>query len=117
MMMRFVRFVLLLLVTLSVTVLPVAPSHAARAGTNDLVTVADPPDCGDHYGQPAGDNSGDGIDCMAMAQCAVACSASPAALVSAATLPWAATAASAPMLADAGIVSTIGRPPFRPPRI
>lgn len=116
MMIRLVQIGLLLLVTLSVALLPVAPLHAARAKTNDPMAFSVTPDCSDHHSRPTSDTFGNGISGMATAQCGVACSASFTTPASAVALSLAVVAASAPVLADSGVVSKIGSPPFRPPR-
>lgn len=113
-MIRLARIAFLVLAALSVTVFPMVPSHTAHAKTHDLITSTAASDCGDHHDRQTNDTPG--IGCMAMARCAVACSVSFAMPASTAAFSLAAGATPAPMLADPGIASKIGNPPFRPPR-
>jgi len=115
-MIRLAQIVVLSVVALALVALPAGRAHTAGVKANDIVASALMPDCGGHYPQPPDHTSKIPSDCAAMAGCATQCFSSSATHVSAAILPPGATTR-ALTLADAGAVSQIGSPLFRPPRI
>ena len=114
--MRLARIVLPLVVTLSLVTLPMGQEHTAGASANDVVASAFTLDCGGNNRQPSDHNSKAPTGSTAMAGCATQCFNSAATLISTAIYAPVATTRTL-VLADAGAVSQIGIPPFRPPRV
>jgi hypothetical protein len=118
---RIVRTILAVVVAVSVAVLPATAGAlpAAKASETSVVEVAlsaaMPVDC-DHHAPARDRGSRAADDCATMAACAASCF-NYAGTVVPGVAPVPTASRLQPVVATALVVSKIGSPPFRPPRV
>ena len=113
--MRVGRTILALLVAVSVAVLPLASGTASALKSAEISASETMHDCCDHD-SPCDETSKAVNDCASMAACAAKCFNYAGATLSG--LTFAPIGLTVPRVRDGGlVVSQIGKPPFRPPRV
>jgi hypothetical protein len=112
--MRLGRTILALLMALSLALLPLAGAAAAAPNSAEMTAGEVAHDCC-HPGSPCDDHGKTGNNNASIGTCAKCCSYTG--VVSCVDLSAPLKAAAPTMCASTHVVSQIGNPPFRPPRV
>jgi len=111
------RAIFAVLIGLSVAILPATIGFAAGVTTATEMSAAEAtPDCAHHHNAPSGDTQKMADDSACMAGCALSCFnfVAPSFAGIALTSPVGGTLR--PVRMTSGVPSSMGSPPFRPPR-